>query len=108
MVYPDNCLDFLTQTTHFLGHSTQVLPTCIIGITITLICLAPPHAVFQFISAVSMLHNRDFAQTFHTIFWLFLSEFICHFRRSAREQQQYYLLFAVYLKMLSVTLNSCI
>lgn len=77
MVYSDNCLDFLKQTTQFLGYSTQVLPVRKIGITITLICLAPPlppsplpHAVFQFISAVSLLHNRDFAQTFHTIFWL--------------------------------------
>jgi hypothetical protein len=56
MVYPDNCLNFPKQTTLFLGYSTQVLPARIMGITITLICLAPPlppHTVFQLILAVS-------------------------------------------------------
>lgn len=50
MVYPDNCLDFLKQTTQFLGYSTQVLPARIIGISITLICLAPPLPLIHYFS----------------------------------------------------------
>jgi hypothetical protein len=54
MVYPDNCLDFLKQATQFLQYSTQVLPSRIIGITITLICLASPLLHMQHFSSFQL------------------------------------------------------
>jgi len=54
MVHPENVLDFLKQTTQFLGYSTQVLPASIIGITITLLCLALPLPHMQSFSSFQL------------------------------------------------------
>ena len=109
MVNPKNCLDFLKQTTQFLGYSIQVLPASIIGITITFICLALPLPHMQSFSSFQLFP----CYTIEILLKHFIpsSRSSCQnlsVRRSAREQQQYYLLFAIYLKMLSVTLTSCI